>query len=64
MAPQTSGANRPDGKRRLARIIGTGGWRTARKAALCAACGRPTFMRDPHGRPHHRLDCAGDPDAA
>ncbi len=40
MAPQTSGAKRPGGKRRLTSVIGTG------------------------GRPHHRLDCAGDPDAA
>lgn len=51
-------------ERRLTGVIGTGGRRTARKAALCAACGRPTFMRDPHGRPLHRLDGAGDPDAA
>lgn len=39
------------------------GWTSRDVMAPCVICQLPAFCRDPEGRPRHRIDCAGLPDA-
>lgn len=37
------------------------GWTAADVTRPCIACGWPAFMRDPAGKPRHRVDCDARP---
>jgi len=36
------------------------GWGTARNGRQCRGCGKPTYVRDPDGRPVHGEACAAE----